>query len=406
MTGCNGALPGHSHSLGCRHRGPDPRHALCTHERWPTVSYGSLFVARPVLLGVGRDRPRELDVDRVNLVGRAVLEVPPQWDIDRGAVAGVDIGGTKCSISVGTYADHRFALDYRRQFPTHVRRGPDRILTEIEDTLRTALAGRPGIETIGISCGGPLDATNGIVQSPPNLPGWDGVPITDRLEDALGIRCVLENDANASAIAEWAFGAGRGADDLVYLTFGTGLGAGMILNGALYRGAAGLAGEIGHWRMGSPTGPVHYDKRGSFEGYCSGSGIVEWYQEYGGRAGTDAALSAEVIAQQARAGDEPAMRVFEQASRRLGKGIAMLVDLMAPELVIVGGIYGYATDLLDPGMRAEFAKEVHPQLVQRSKIVASELGEQIGSYASCCVALLEQPHAVTSFGRTARATTD
>lgn len=313
--------------------------------------------------------------------------LPAGWDLGSGVVAGVDIGGTQCSVNVGTYADGQFELVSRDQFATRASRGPGAILAEIEARLQAALGRRPGAGVIGISCGGPLDAAGGIVQSPPNLPGWDGVPITARLQESFGLRCLLENDANASAQAEWAYGAGRGATNLVYLTFGTGLGAGMIIDGAVYRGAGNLAGEVGHWRIGPDTGPRHYGKRGSFEGFCSGSGIVKWYRHFGGLAADDPALSAELIGRRARAGDEVAGRVFGQAARQLGRGLAILADALAPELLIVGGIYGYATDLLETGMWAAFTAEGHAQIVNRTKIVPGRLGREAGSYASCTVAL-------------------
>jgi glucokinase len=163
----------------------------------------------------------------------------------------------------------------------------------------------------------------------------------------------------------------------------------MILNGSIYRGAGDLAGEVGHWRIGPDVGPVHYGKRGSFEGYCSGSGIVEWYEDLGGSAETGTALSAEQIARRAREGEELAVWVFDQAARELGRGIAILVDALAPELVIVGGIYGYANDLLQTGMRAAFSAEAHPRLAAGTKIVPAELGREVGSHASCSVAMLQ-----------------
>ncbi len=296
------------------------------------------------------------------------LKLPPAWGLDRGVVVGIDIGGTQCSVSIGAYGDGHYELIDRNQFATRPQRGPAEILAEIEDSARVALSGHPDTRVIGISCGGPMDAARGIIQSPPNLPGWDDVHITEQLQQALGVRCVLENDANACAIAEWAFGVGRDAGNLVYLTFGTGLGAGMVLSGSVYRGVGDLAGEVGHWRIGPDLGPVHYGKRGSFEGYCSGSGIVEWYEYFGGSAGADTALSA---------------------AREVGRGIAILVDALAPEMVIVGGIYGYATDLIQAGMRAAFAEEAHPRLAEGTKIVPPQLGREIGSHASCSVALLD-----------------
>lgn len=316
--------------------------------------------------------------------------LPTSWLFDAARVVGVDIGGTQCSVNLGVCHDGRFELLSRDQFATRSARGPDAILTEIEQRVRPLLDDAAPPSLLGISCGGPLDATRGVVQSPPNLPGWDDVPITSRLRQAVGMECVLENDANASALAEWAFGAGRGVKNLLYLTFGTGLGAGLFLDGSLYRGAAQLAGEVGHWRLGPAEGPVHYGKQGTFEGYCSGSGIVEWYRYLGG--GDGPGLSAEVIAHRARSGEALAARVYDLAARRLGQGLAFLVDALAPDVIVIGGIYSYATDLLEPGMRAELSVEAHPRIAAACRVLPAQLGRQVGSYASCCVALAQLAH--------------
>ena len=126
---------------------------------------------------------------------------------------------------------------------------------------------------IGITCGGPLDSKKGLIMSPPNLPKWDKIPITKIIEDNFNVPVFLQNDANACALAEWRFGAGKGTNNMIFLTFGTGLGAGLILDGRLYAGTNNLAGEIGHIRL-AKDGPLGYDKKGSFEGFCSGAGIA------------------------------------------------------------------------------------------------------------------------------------
>lgn len=126
----------------------------------------------------------------------------------------------------------------------------------------------------GISCGGPLDSKTGVILSPPNLPGWDHIEITRHFTETLGVPARLINDANASALAEWKYGAGVGTQNMIFLTFGTGLGAGLVLNGALFEGTNGMAGEIGHMRLAA-FGPSGYGKCGSFEGFCSGAGIAE-----------------------------------------------------------------------------------------------------------------------------------
>lgn len=146
--------------------------------------------------------------------------------------------------------------------------------------LDSELAALPDAEirSVGISCGGPLDPVRGIIQSPPNLPGWCDVPITEIVRAKTGVPVFLQNDANACALAEWRFGAGRGTQNMVFLTFGTGLGAGIIVNGGILNGASGMAGECGHVRLAS-DGPVGYGKAGSFEGFCSGGGLARQGRE-------------------------------------------------------------------------------------------------------------------------------
>jgi glucokinase len=305
-------------------------------------------------------------------------------------VAGVDIGGTQCSVNLGEFSSKDgLRLLTRVQVPTRAERGPDGVLADIATHLRDILptATRSHLQGIGISCGGPLDRRAGTVHSPPHLPGWDDVPVVAQLSEAIGTPCWLENDANANALAEWTFGAGQGMRDLVYLTFGTGLGAGVVADGTLYLGADGLAGEVGHWRLGPSRGPEVYGKRGSFEAFCSGAGIAAWYRYWSGNRDEDGAISAKVVADRARNGERLAVRVFAQAARRLGQGIAMIVDAFAPERVVVGGMFTYANDLLRPGMERVLAREAHPALLRNCRVVPAALGPHVGSYGSLSVAL-------------------
>ena len=316
------------------------------------------------------------------------LELPPSWGGSGDLkVAGVDIGGTQCSVNAGQVSDGALRLVTRDQFATRVERGPEQVLVDIERRLSMLWDGKERPSVIGVSCGGPLDADRGVVQSPPNLPGWDDIAIVARLEASLGVPCALENDANACVLAEWGFGSGKGLSNVVYLTFGTGLGAGMVLQGKLHRGTGGLAGEVGHWQLGPYSGPEVYRKRGSFEGYCSGNGIAQWFRYLGGASPDGERPTAKVVAALARDGEPIAVRVFKQAAEQLGAGIAMIVDLLAPELVAVGGVFVYANDLLRDGMYARFLEEVHPGLVEKCRVVPAALGETLGSYASCCVAV-------------------
>ena len=180
---------------------------------------------------------------------------------------GIDIGGTKCAVVRG---DENGTILEKIRFQTEDRETTLHKLFEAAEQLLTE-----DTVSIGVSCGGPLDSKKGLILGPPNLPGWDCVPITDMLSEHFGKRAYLQNDADACALAEWRFGAGKGSQNLIFLTFGTGMGAGLILNGRLYSGACGMAGEAGHVRL-YEGGHKGYGKDGSFEGYCSGGGIAQY----------------------------------------------------------------------------------------------------------------------------------
>ena len=190
-------------------------------------------------------------------------------------ILGIDIGGTKCAVIFGIEENDTLRIVEKNIFPT----------TDVNSTISglfdgiSSLMTRHGLNpdntgALGISCGGPLDSRTGIIMSPPNLSGWDNIPIVKMMTDRFGIRTAIQNDANACALAEWKFGAGKGTANMAFLTFGTGLGAGLILDGKLYSGTNDNAGEVGHIRL-SDFGPVGYGKQGSFEGFCSGGGIAQ-----------------------------------------------------------------------------------------------------------------------------------
>ncbi len=184
---------------------------------------------------------------------------------------GIDIGGTKTAVLL-TGIDG--SISDRKQFATVTGRGGWQKTIGMMKEQVAQLTKDAKVEAIGISCGGPLDSRRGMILSPPNLPGWDQVPVTQIFSDAFGVPAYLENDANAGALAEWLYGAGKGYDNVIFLTFGTGLGAGLILDGKLYNGANDYGGEAGHIRL-APEGPIGYHKRGSFEGFCSGTGLAQ-----------------------------------------------------------------------------------------------------------------------------------
>ncbi len=313
-------------------------------------------------------------------------------------LVGLDIGGTKCAVSYGV--QHGGELDIRDEvkFETIDREGTlGLIFQHLADMLQRHELTAANVKAIGISCGGPLNVLTGTIQAPPNLPNWDHVPIVKLVENRFGIRAVLQNDANASALAEWRFGAGRGTNHMAYLTFGTGLGAGLILNGQVYDGANGNAGELGHIRL-SDHGPVGYGKSGSFEGFCSGSGIAQiartmvtekWQQ---GEAvgwcnhGDLDGITARRVAREAHRGDALALSVLQTSAIYLGKGLAILIDLLNPELIVLGGIYTRNSDLMEPWMLEIVRKEVLPRAGGVCHIKPSLLKERIGDYAALSVA--------------------
>lgn len=308
-------------------------------------------------------------------------------------ILGLDIGGTKCAVVLG---NKKMRIYDRLSFATRPERGLKRTLRELFSSIdelvhRNGLTPR-SILKAGISCGGPLDSQKGLILSPPNLPDWNRVPLVDMLRRKLGCPVKLENDANACAVAEWKFGAGRGCRNMVFLTFGTGLGAGLILNGRLYRGANGMAGEAGHIRL-AEEGPVGYGKKGSFEGFCSGGGIARLAKMEAGRSGSSLKglkpVTAKDVFEEARRGDKTAKRILQTSAHYLGMGLSILIDLLNPERIVIGGIYSRNAGLL----RREVLKTVRREALSRSRavcrIVPSGLGERIGDFAALSAAVID-----------------
>jgi glucokinase len=314
-------------------------------------------------------------------------------------LAGIDIGGTKCAASLGRVEGEAVVLLEKRRFPTPG--DPSAALAQLADALATLLAERPDVSlrAIGISCGGPLDSQRGLILSPPNLPNWDRVDVLTPFRRRFDVPVALQNDANACALAEWRWGAGRGHRNVVFLTFGTGMGAGLILDGRLYAGANELAGEVGHIRL-APDGPVGYGKAGSFEGFCSGGGIEQLARQMAAQALSQGAspqfcptvddlpaVSAEKVGRAAQAGDPLALEIFDLVGRRLGQGLAILVDVLNPERIVIGSIYARQRALLEPVVTDVLRREALPQALAVCEVVPAGLGERVGDLASLSVAM-------------------
>ena len=296
-------------------------------------------------------------------------------------IIGIDIGGTKCAI---ISADDKGNLHKINRFPT----------TDVNETLNRIMDGvaelKPEKNSLfGISCGGPLDSRTGVIQSPPNLPGWDDIPIVKMFTDRFGGSAYLMNDANAGALAEWQFGAARGYNNVLFLTHGTGMGSGIILNGQLYEGTTGDAGEIGHIRL-DKDGPVGYGKAGSFEGFCSGGGIARLAESRGynsSKLGEKGEITTKNIAIAAENGDKEALEILSLSGRYLGQGLSILIDILNPEIIVLGSIYLRSGKFLQESMMETLRKETLSRSLEACKIVPIGLGEDIGNYAAIAVAV-------------------
>lgn len=304
---------------------------------------------------------------------------------------GIDIGGTKCAVIKAEIEGNALKNKTRVEFPTGAPEAAlERIFSEVERLLPC--------EAIGISVGGPLDEERGIIMSPPNLPGWDNVNIVDELKARFGVPAMLRNDANACALAEWRFGFDKKYNNMVFLTFGTGLGAGVILDGKLYSGTNGNAGEVGHIRL-SEDGPVGYGKCGSFEGFCSGGGITrlgieaarEAYREgrliFGLTSESEIEnISTKMLAELAREGDRDAIAVFRKSGEMLGRGLSVIIDTLNPEAIVIGSVYQRAEELFREGMNETLKAEALGVSLGACEILPARLGDEIGDYAAISVA--------------------
>lgn len=305
---------------------------------------------------------------------------------------GFDIGGTKCGVVLGD-AERIFKAE---KMPTDRALGPDGMLIKLMDKAEEMLQGEKP-EAIGISCGGPLDSKTGVILSPPNLPGWDEVHIAETLSERFGCPAHLENDANACALAEWRYGAGKGSENMVFLTFGTGLGAGLILNGRLYAGTNDMAGEAGHIAL-SPFGPAGYGKAGSFEGFCSGGGIAQLARTLAEESiqngvrplyfpTPETEITARSVAEAAKKGDETALKTYSLCGEMLGKGLAILVDLFNPQVIVIGSVFARSEELLRPSMEKTLQKEALPRALAVCEVRPASLGDSIGDYAALAAAM-------------------
>ncbi len=313
-------------------------------------------------------------------------------------VIGVDLGGTKITTALVDPSGRLLACDYRE---TLAAEGPEAVIGRILEGIRTVLALQhvpaEQIAALGVGSPGPLDIAAGLVLSPPNLPGWEQVPLRQRLRDALGITTFLENDANAAALGEYRFGAGRGCQHMIYVTASTGIGGGLILNGALFHGASDLAGEIGHMTILAGGQRCGCGNRGCLEALASGTAIARRARESVARGvptriaelarGQPERISARLVAQAAAAGDAEAQVILTEAMNYLGIGMANLANLFNPQRIIIGGgLTNLGEALFEPVHRA-LARHAFPGAARAVEVLPAALGENVGVLGAAAVAL-------------------
>lgn len=312
---------------------------------------------------------------------------------------GVDIGGTKCVVSLGQVEDGIVTVLHRCEPHATANYSVSEMLDLLAKDCQSCIGLSPERpKSVGISCGSPMDSKRGRILSPPNLIGWDDVPITDFMQEKLGLPAYLCNDANACALAEWRMGAGRGTENMLFLTFGTGLGAGMVLNGRLYEGTTDSAGECGHIRL-ARFGPTGYGKMGSFEGFCSGGGIAQLAQimvrealQQGQKpafcptAEELTQLTAAKVAQFANQGDPLALKIYEEVGTMLGEGLSILIDILNPQRIVIGSIFTRAQNLLWPAAEKVIRRETLTLSREACEVVPAGLTESVGDIAALTVA--------------------
>ncbi len=311
-------------------------------------------------------------------------------------LVGIDIGGTKIATSVG---DRSGSVITHTRRPTAGQGDPERDVAALAKDIRELVESAGALSdvaAVGVSAPGPLDPTGRRLLDPPNLAGWEDVPLAEWLEDALGARVFLENDANAAAVAEWRFGAGRGFDDVVYLTMSTGVGGGLVLGGRLYRGVGRGAGEVGHMRVcwDEDAEVCSCGRRGCLEAYVGGASWSRRLQRITPKDSRAAELAGGVehvtpkhVVPAAREGDAFALAEMDRFNRYLARGIVNLGFVLAPQRVVLGTIAVAAGDLCFVPVRRAVKEHLWDVLEAGLQIVPAELGDALPDRAGLGVAL-------------------
>jgi glucokinase len=309
---------------------------------------------------------------------------------------GVDVGGTKVLGGVVTPAGEVLAT-VRRPTPDDDAR---QTAVVIADVVAQLVAAHPDVEAVGVGAAGWIDAERSTVMFAPNV-AWRNEPLRDRIADKVGLPVVVENDANAAAWAEYRFGAARGVSEVLLITVGTGIGGGIVTGGRLFRGAYGVAAEFGHVRFVPDGLPCGCGRRGCFEQYCSGRALVrearalaEADPQYATgllalAGGVVDAIQGPQVTAAALAGDPAAIEAFAVIAKWLGQGLADLVAIWDPGLIVVGGGVAESGDVLLGPAREAYVTALGSRLqLPVAEIHPAELGNRAGLIGAADLARL------------------
>lgn len=300
---------------------------------------------------------------------------------------GVDVGGTNVKIAL---VDKTGSIIYSNTTPTRAEMGYEYTISNIKqaikDLMKETKTDKNSIEGIGFGFPGQIDCAEGIVRVLPNIPGWINVPVAKIMEKEFGIPTKVDNDVRCAALGELAFGAGKGCQNLICITVGTGIGSGLIINGKLVRGADNAAGEIGHIKLQMHDGPIcGCGDAGCLEAFASGPSIVALAQEYilGGKSTkyrelANPEITPYIVAEAAKQGDKVALKIFERMGEYIGIGLASVVNLLNPEKIVIGGGVADAGEILFTPLIKTLQKRAMPIQAKSVSVVPAQLGNAAG----------------------------
>lgn len=303
---------------------------------------------------------------------------------------GIDVGGTNVKIAL---VDENGKIIYSNSVPTYAKMGYEytvnNIKQAIKDLMKETETQPKDIQGIGFDFPGQVDYKTGVVKLAPNIPGWVNVPIAQMIEEEFHIPTKIDNDVRCAALGEMLFGAGRGCENFVCITVGTGIGSGLVVNGQIVRGASNAAGELGHIKLQMKDGPIcGCGDTGCLEAFASGPSIVAMAQDYikGGKstkfremaAAEGGEITPYMVAKAAEAGDPVAKRIFEIVGEYIGIGLTSVINLLNPEKVIIGGGVAEAGDLLFNPIRKTIKERAMVVAGEAVEIVPAQLGNSAG----------------------------